>query len=359
MLSSMDDYPLHQISDVMRHVANSDRNFYDRYYFNLHHVSDDLFVVFGLGQYPNLAVQDAFLLLRHGNTHQVIRSSRRLGDRADISVGPLKVEVLEGLHKLRVVCEPNEWGIEMDVTWTGEHFPFLEPRHYIRRHGRTLFDTMRFAQLGRWQGRLTAGDKTWHITPDEWIGSRDRSWGIRPVGEPEPQGVHTGTPSMEGMWNYFPVLFDDFALLYIVNETNSGERTIEEAMRVWKDPAREPEWLGSPVHEHRFANAMPFKATLEEGVVHFPDAPGGALTLRGTPKLQTYVTTGTGYGLEADWRHGMWQGELATQGITLDTTKDDQFWGLVESPAVFDLNGQKGAGMIEFGFWSQYDKYMK
>ena len=55
MLSSWDDYPVHQIADTIRHVGTSDRNFYDRYYFNLHGSSDELFMVMGLGQYPNLA----------------------------------------------------------------------------------------------------------------------------------------------------------------------------------------------------------------------------------------------------------------------------------------------------------------
>ena len=33
-LSPLDDYPVHQIPEVMRHVGTSDRNFYDRYYFS-------------------------------------------------------------------------------------------------------------------------------------------------------------------------------------------------------------------------------------------------------------------------------------------------------------------------------------
>ena len=36
MLSPLDDYPIHQIAEPIRHVGTSDRNFYDRYYFNLH-----------------------------------------------------------------------------------------------------------------------------------------------------------------------------------------------------------------------------------------------------------------------------------------------------------------------------------
>ena len=44
MLSSWDDYPVHQIADTIRHVGTSDRNFYDRYYFNLHGSSGELFM---------------------------------------------------------------------------------------------------------------------------------------------------------------------------------------------------------------------------------------------------------------------------------------------------------------------------
>ena len=33
-LSPLDDFPFHQTSESMAHVATSDRNFYDRYYFN-------------------------------------------------------------------------------------------------------------------------------------------------------------------------------------------------------------------------------------------------------------------------------------------------------------------------------------
>lgn len=101
MLSKFDDYPIHQISDLMRFTASSNRNFYDRYYFNLHNGSDELFVIFGF--------------------------------------------------------------------------------------------------------------KRWTFKNNEWVGSRDCSWGIRPVGEEEPRGINKEARSMEGMWNYFPIHFDDFA----------------------------------------------------------------------------------------------------------------------------------------------------
>ena len=71
MLSSWDDYPVHQVAEPIRHAGTSDRNFYDRYYFNLHGSTDELFLILGLGQYPNLAVSDAFTLVRRGTEHRV------------------------------------------------------------------------------------------------------------------------------------------------------------------------------------------------------------------------------------------------------------------------------------------------
>src|SRR4051794_18778271 len=100
-LSRFDEFLAHQTSDTFDHVATSDRNFYDRYYFNMHASSDEIFVITGLGQYPNLGVTDAFITVSLGTKQYTVRSSRELGgDRMDTSVGPLSVEVIEGLQKL-------------------------------------------------------------------------------------------------------------------------------------------------------------------------------------------------------------------------------------------------------------------
>ncbi|HET9973598.1 MAG TPA: hypothetical protein VFQ68_35575, partial [Streptosporangiaceae bacterium] len=86
-LSPLDDYPVHQIPEVMRHVGTSDRNFYDRYYFNAFPLTADAMLLVGLGQYPNLGVTDAFALLRRGPLHRVVRASRELGaDRMNTQI---------------------------------------------------------------------------------------------------------------------------------------------------------------------------------------------------------------------------------------------------------------------------------
>jgi len=355
MLSSMDDYPLHQIADTIRQVATSDRNFYDRYYFNLHGSNDELFLVMGMGQYPNLAVQDAFAVARCGRKHRVVRASRELGDRMDSSVGPFRVEVIEPLEKLRFLVEPNEHGIAMDLTWQGAIPAFEEPRQYIRKHGRVLFDTMRFAQTGCWSGSLEVGDRRFEVTPDRWWGSRDRSWGIRPVGEPEHPGIRQGEMQLDGMWNYAPMQFRDFSILYICQERDNGERALEEAVRVWRDPSREPEWLGRPEHEHFFRSGTRW---IERSSLRFPEAPGGPIEVKVTPLTHVFVGIGTGYGFDPDWRHGMYQGPLVVQGLELDMIDDaEKLWGLCDCAARFELGSEVGFGLHEYGFFGPFARY--
>ena len=168
----------------MRFVGTSDRNFYDRCYFNIHgtgkvHGTDEeLFAVIGVGQYPNLSVADAFVSVLWGDDHRVVRSSKVLGtDRMDASVGPIRVEVIKGLEKVRVVLEPNEWGIELDAVYDGFSEAHLEARHFDRQFSRVTFDSTRFAQVGSWTGTLKVGDREVTLAPDRWWGSRDRSWG--------------------------------------------------------------------------------------------------------------------------------------------------------------------------------------
>ena len=356
-LSPLDDYPVHQAAEVIRHPATSDRNFYDRYYFMLHGSSDELLLIFGLGQYPNLSVQDAFVLARRGTLHRVVRASRALGaDRMDTSVGPFHLEVLEGLARVRVVLEPNEHQLAFDLTWTGAIPALLEERQFVRSFERVTFDTQRFAQTGFWAGTVTIGGDTIEVSGARWRGARDRSWGVRPVGEPEPPGITASGPSSMSMWNYAPMQFDEYSILYICSERPDGSRSLVDARKVWNDPERPVEHLGRPEHAHQFRSGTRLVA---HSVLSFPDAPGGRLDVDVTPLLEAHVGVGTGYGMDQDWRHGMYQGDLVVQGVDLDTVADqDRLFGLVDSAARFETNGgDVGFGLHEYVFVGPFPKY--
>ncbi|MDG1007960.1 MAG: hypothetical protein P8P44_07055, partial [Alphaproteobacteria bacterium] len=53
MLTPADDYPLHQTPEPMAY-AGSDRNFYDRFFFNGYSADGAVFFAAALGVYPQL-----------------------------------------------------------------------------------------------------------------------------------------------------------------------------------------------------------------------------------------------------------------------------------------------------------------
>jgi hypothetical protein len=352
MVTSWDDFPVHQTSEFIANPATSDRNFYDRYYFNLHPCSDEYFAIFGFGEYPNLGVKDAFVDVRIGGEQHIVRSSAPLVDRMDTSVGPIRVEVIEPLRTLRFIVEPSEHSVAMDVVWEGHGPAIEEPRQYIRHLGRVLFDTQRLAQMGCWSGTLSVAGRDLAVTPDHCWGSRDRSWGVRPVGEPVSDGVRKGTNAMAGMWNYYPMQFDVHCLYYICQETNAGDRVLVQAERVWLDGRVEE--LGRPEHEHTFVSGT---RVLSHSVIRFPES---GIEIECEPLLTNYLSLGTGYGMDADWRHGMYQGpETVTQGLVLqvDDIKGIAQYGVVDQVGRFSYDGHVGYGLYEHGFFGPFERY--
>jgi hypothetical protein len=353
-LSPLDDFPVHQAALPIRHPATSDRNFYDRYYFNCHAGTDELMLLIGLGQYPNLGVTDAFALARHAATHRVVRASRELGtDRMDTSVGPFLVEVIEGLRRLRVVLEPNDHDLEFDLTWEAVIPAQAEPRHFIRQQERVIFDSVRLAQTGRWSGRVRSGDQEFTITPDRWHGSRDRSWGVRPVGESEAPGIQSKNPP-QFYWMYAPMQFDEFSILAIVQEDAHGNRILEEGVRVWPEHAgRPPQQLGRPEYRPRY---VPGTREVQSATISFSPLDGEPVTVTVRPVHAVSLMVGTGYGLEPDWKHGMYQGpELVVQGVCydLDNPADNaRMWGMIDSVAAFECTESgatvSGSGLFEY-----------
>ncbi|MGH9210651.1 MAG: hypothetical protein ACRD2C_08200 [Acidimicrobiales bacterium] len=355
MLSPLDDYPIHQVPEPVRRVGTSDRNFYDRYYFNCMSTGEDEsapFLIMGMGQYPNLGVADAFAVVVHDGIHRVVRSSCALGlDRMDTTVGPFSVAVLRGLEELRfrldsaVTDTGDDTSLSFDLTWLGAERPIEEPRHRDRDAvGRIFLDACRMAQTGVWTGSLRIGDRIWDITPGQWWGSRDRSWGIRPSGESEPPGITAHLPSAGFRWLYVPVRFEDQSVFVICQSRNDGSRVLEEAIRVWRTPSGEGiEHLGRPDYElawdddNRFVTSATVWAGKHELAVE--------------PVVPVHLGVGTGYGFDAEWRHGRYVDDLVVQERQWDLRTEEgraAMWGIVDAASRFTLDGQRGHGLFEY-----------
>ena len=360
MLTPFDDYLAHQTPNTFDQVATSDRNFFDRYYFNCHDLSGDTFLVVAMGAYPNLGVIDAFATVVQRNERQfIVRASRELGaDRANTVVGPIGVEVLEGLRRLRVWCDPNEWGLSFDLTFEGGIFPFQEP-HFFRRSGnRVVMDYTRLTQTGRWSGTLSIGDEQHDVQSEGWRGARDHSWGIRAVGDREPRAAPARDGQRGFFWNWSPIQFDDHTVMYTVSEEADGSRWHEAAARLYPFASgREPEPLKVVRHDLRL---KPGTRLFDGGTLVLREVDGHELTLTLEP-LSLLHMAGAGYAYAGDlWRHGQYHGELAVEGEEWDLTDAATLARIVgqsETVCRVEVDGRTGYGIFEFILFGLYEPY--
>ena len=96
MLTKADDYPIHQFSLPVATPATSDRNFYDRYYFNGYSRDGKTYFVLTLGLYPAINLLDAAFMVQRDGRQCSLFASRHLNcERLDSRVEPIEVKVLE------------------------------------------------------------------------------------------------------------------------------------------------------------------------------------------------------------------------------------------------------------------------
>jgi len=152
MLSKADDYPIHQLPEPIA-TAGTDRNFYDRYFFNGYSMDGSVFFAAALGVYPHLNVMDAsFSVIVDGVQHNLHASKLLNMERMDTVVGPISIEVVEPLKVLRLRVASSEHGIAADITFHARALAVEEPRFTYRQGPSTFMDYTRLTQNGTYEG---------------------------------------------------------------------------------------------------------------------------------------------------------------------------------------------------------------
>ena len=342
MLTKGDDFPLHQSAEPIA-FAGTDRNFYDRYFFNGYSPDGSVFFAAAMGFYPQLGIVDAaFCVLIDGVQHNLRASRRSGGERLDLSVGPIAIEIDAPLERLTLRITPNDGPLAGELHFTARHFPIEEPR-FTRRNGTRLFmDYTRMTQNGHWSGWLSVGGQRIDVGKD-WAGTRDRSWGIRPVGAAEPQPPPQGN-FHQFFWLWTPCNFADRSLFFHSNDDGEGNPWNRRAVLVgsnggerhYADPGFAPEWLPGTRRLNRLTADF-------DGSTH--------LTL--TPSGPIFAMSGLGY-THPVWGHGFDHGELEVAHDSL--SEADRKWGnplamhvqaLVHAELSDGDRSERGMGVLE------------
>jgi len=306
MITKADDYPIHQTPDPI--AVSYNRNQYDRYFFNGFRADGSLAFAVAFGVYPHLGVMDgAFAVSIDGMQHNV-RVSRHLVDaeRMDTTVGPLSVEVVEPLKVVRVRLGGNEGGIEADLTFTGRLAPMEEPRQRMIHDGKCHMDITRMTQSGSWQGWISVHGRRIEVRPDTVSGVRDRSWGIKAIGQPR--------QLKDTFWLWTPLQAEDRDLHFYAIERPDGTRSVLGAQMAM---------LAGGKAEH-MADAWadltyrPGTAEVARATIHMIRQRGqGEITVRlTTAGAGRLFLSGVGY-QHQEWGHGFDKGASAFSHDTI------------------------------------------
>ena len=308
MLNKLDDYPIHQTPEPVAHAVTGDRNVYDRYWFNGFTREADLFFAVAFGTYPNRRVCDASVSVVRDGLQYVVRGSRLAPDeRTDTRAGPISVEVLEPMRSLRVRIAPNPHEIEGELVFHARTEALEEPRLTIRNGSRVVMDSTRFTQFGTWEGWLAVGAERIKLDRSHVLGTRDRSWGVRPVGERE---VVAPGPLPQFYWLWAPLHFDDLCTHFQVNEDATGHAFhAHGVVAPLLDSGKPPEDMASVHHSVQWQSGT---RRARVATITLQPRQGEPRVLELEPLL-TFQMRGLGY-LDPEWGHGMWKGEDVTSG---------------------------------------------
>ena len=309
MITKGDDYPLHQTPEPIAYVG-ANRNFYDRYFFNGYDRSGEVFFAAALGVYPYVNVMDcAFSVVLGGVQHNVYASKVMHMERLQTEVGPMKIDIMEPLRVIQISCNDPANGIKAKLRFTARTEAHEEPRFMRRAGAQVIMDVTRIIQNGCWSGWIEVKGRRLDVQADNFWGTRDRSWGIRPLGEADTQ-PNPYAPLPQFYWLWCPLNFENFAVHYFVNDDeyghawNTGGTLIPLLTADNKDQ--------EPMTQMKSCSSKllfkPGRRHAQAAEVKFINARDETLIFALTPKWNFYMR-GIGYGHEY-WKHGSYHGEF-------------------------------------------------
>ena len=361
MLNALDDFPVHQTPEPLAQPATTDVNFYDRTWFAGYAPDASYYFGVGMAVYPHLGILDcAFSLVRPGGLQHCFFASRRAPlERTEMRAGPMRIQVIEPMRRALVTLDDNDSRLGCEIMFSARSAALQEGRQTLWNGARRFMDATRFDQFGAWSGSIRAPGGDLDIKLGECLGTKDRSWGVRPVGEPQVNHAPQVPGGMFFLWA--PIFWQDHVSQAIFFDGSQGEALFREA-------------LIAPLHQTEDAMPAAAEASFEtmasaaHRVTYQPqtrlarcadltltDLSGRQRDVHLEPMLRFHMK-GLGYG-HPTWRHGLWHDELALGQDSFDPNQLDLL--AVENVHVqqvvraSDADGQ-GVGLLEHAVIGPY-----
>lgn len=178
LLTPYDEFPVHQAPHPFSYVPSTDYAWDDGYWFGAFNPEEKVFFGLYMRVNPNADMIGGCVLLNVAGHQLTVRFNRCWRRNFNLEVGPIKIEFVEPLRKIRLSVAEHGSGLSCEILWEGTSPAFLEEHHIATNRGRRTTDQTRYSQPGKTSGWLKWNDREWKLDPVTWSGSRDHSWGL-------------------------------------------------------------------------------------------------------------------------------------------------------------------------------------
>jgi hypothetical protein len=216
-------------------------------------------------------------------------------------------------------------------------------------------DTQRFTQYGTWEGFFSIKGKRFEVKRSDVIGNRDKSWGMRPVGEYEEGAPSRLTSDPAIYWVWSPIHFDGFCTHFLTREMPDGhaQELSASIVKTYPDDQEVPKDV-LQVEEEVMASAT--NSIRWQSGTRWPEAAGLVFEKRDGTKLEIelepifrFQMMGIGY-QHPEWGHAVWRDELEIgyESWKLDEVEPDEYCTIhVHNIVRAKMGDQRGIGILE------------
>lgn len=363
MLSKFDEFPIHQTPEPLQFNETGDRNVYERCWFSGFARDGSYFFGLTLGYYPNRGIMDcAFSTYVPGGLQRSVHISGRAPAHGETQIGPMRIEFVEPMRRVKVTLDDNDSGLSCELTFATRSAAVLEQRQILRSGPRRTMDATRYDQFGGWTGTIRTPDGTIQVEDDLCLGIKDRSWGVRRFGEPEPAGPILGHRPLF-LWT--PIFWDDHISHAIMFDNAEGKGLVREGLEaplyssteavpgIEDDAVRH---MRTVAHRVEYEPGTRWARKAQIDMIPFE---GEVRTIELEPILR-FQQKGIGYG-HSRWTHGLWRGDLSIEHESFDPLELDPA-GLdnvhvQQVVRASDNQGRSGTGILEQFILGAYEPY--
>ena len=195
--TALDERFAHQIPEPFPNVLHFHPDWRESLFFIMHQREKpgDVLIL-TLAHFPSRQEIDSLQLGRVGTSPIMARHLRKVdGDQDDFRVGPITIDVVEPLKKIRLVAVASDaTPVSFDISFSARTQPYQLRRGTMKAKYEIVWDQSHMFQSGTYNGSYTHNGKTYEV--DNWWGQRDHSWGVR---------SHARCP----LWMWMPIQLEE------------------------------------------------------------------------------------------------------------------------------------------------------